>query len=47
MKIILMACTKDFLFRANGPFWARKWHILITPDRLKEFLKILHNEKGQ
>ena len=21
-------------FRTNGPFCARKWHILITPDQL-------------
>ena len=29
MKVLIMVCTKNFLFRTNGPFWAQKWHILI------------------
>ena len=35
------------MFGANGPFWAQKWHILITLDPLQEFFKILQNEKCQ
>ena len=32
MKVLIMFCTKKNLFMTNGPFWARKWHILITLD---------------
>ena len=35
------------MFGANGPFWAQKWHILITLDLLQEFFKILYNENSQ
>ena len=41
-----MVCTKKILFRTNGLFWARKWYILITQDRLRmkgtnSYMKIL------
>ena len=37
-----MVCTKKILFRINGPFWARKWHIFITLDRQCVEVKINH-----
>ena len=47
MKVIIMVCTKKIMFLTNGPFWAQKWHILITLDQLEEIFKILQNKKGQ
>ena len=34
MRVILIIFQKKFLFGANGPFYAQKWHILITLDPL-------------
>ena len=34
MIMILIIFQKKKLFGANGPFWAQKWHILITLDLL-------------
>ena len=47
MRMIPITFQKKFLLKANGPFWAQKWHILITLDPLQEFFKILQNEKCQ
>ena len=38
MRVILIIFQKKF-WGANGPFWVQNWHILITLDPLKEFLK--------
>ena len=46
-RMIPITFQKKFLLKANGPFWAQKWHILITLDPLQEFFKILQNEKCQ
>ena len=37
MRVILIIFQKNFLLGANGPFYAQKWHILITLDPLSEF----------
>ena len=42
MKVIIMVCTKKNQFRTNALFWAKKWHILITLNRLKS----LWNERA-
>ena len=41
-----MVCTKKNLFRTNGPFCARKWHILITLGQHKEFFSNFAEWKG-
>ena len=46
MKVLIMFCTKKNLFMTNGPFWARKWHILITLDWRQYFLKNFAEWKG-
>ena len=46
MKVIIMVCTKKNLFRANGLFWARKWHILITLDGSKNLFLNFAESKG-
>ena len=44
MEIILMV-LKKFSFGANGPLWARKWHVLISPwihvKDAKRYMKII------
>ena len=42
---LLMGFLKKLSFRANGPFWAQKWQVLIT--LALHFFEILHYERGQ
>ena len=37
MKVIIMVCTKKVLLRTNGPFWAQKWHVLLTLELFNNF----------
>ena len=46
MKVVIMVCTKKNMFMTNGSFWCRKWHILITLDRPKEFFSKFCRVKG-
>ena len=44
MKVAIMVFTKKNLFRTNGLFWDRKWHILDFGLALRISFEILQNE---
>ena len=40
MKVIIMVCTKKFLFRTNGSFWARKYNSGLAPRFFLKFCRM-------